>query len=280
MSRHSGRTERIRREDACPGMTCSSPAPAFAVPSTASCAPWASCRPHRAMSSRRCRVCFVAGRRSTDWRQFPVCGSCRAVRRQACSSGRRPRSDRPNPRSTRYCPSVSTAHAVGNAGLGHFRKDFAVRNLSGPDIQRRTRGYAMGCPALREAGVEDIELLLVGREGNAVGLDEVVDDYLDVARFRIHPVHVLLFLLGLGFDALIIAADAVDGIGEPDRAIGSDDRVVRRVQFLAIVLVGDDGDRAVEFGPGDPSAAVFARDQRPSRSMVLPLSSLRAGGIR
>src|SRR3982074_2443224 len=27
-----------------------------------------------------------------------------------------------------------TAHPVGNAGLGHFRKDFAVRNFSGPDI--------------------------------------------------------------------------------------------------------------------------------------------------
>ena len=71
----------------------------------------------------------------------------------------------------------------------------------------------------------------------------------------------MLFLLRLGFDALIITADAVDGIGEPDRAIGSDSRIVRRVQPLAIVLVGDDGDRAVKFGPRDSSAAVFASDQ-------------------
>src|SRR6516164_989747 len=45
------------------------------------------------MSSRKCKVYFVAYRRSTGWRQFPVCGSCRADRRLECSSARRPRSD-------------------------------------------------------------------------------------------------------------------------------------------------------------------------------------------
>ena len=112
-----------------------------------------------------------------------------------------------------------------------------------------------------KSGVDDIEPLLIRRQRNAVGLHEVIDDHLDLAGFRIHPVDIVLFLFGIGLDALVIAADAVDGIGEPDRAIGSDNRVVRRVQLLAIVLVGDDSDRAVEFGPGDPSAAVFAGDQ-------------------
>src|SRR5437879_9105356 len=32
-------------------------------------------------------------------------------------------------------PIGVTAHPIGNAGLGHFRKDLAVRHLSGPDIQ-------------------------------------------------------------------------------------------------------------------------------------------------
>src|SRR4051795_13713992 len=114
---------------------------------------------------------------------------------------------------------------------------------------------------VREAGVADIELLLVRREAKPVGLYEVINDNLDVTGFRIDAVDVMLFLLRLGLDALIIAADAVDWVAEPDRTIGSDDRVVRRIQFLAIVLVGDDGDRAVEFGPGDSPAAVFARDQ-------------------
>ena len=40
---------------------------------TASERPAHSCRVHRAMSSRRCTVDFVAGRRSTDWPPSPVC---------------------------------------------------------------------------------------------------------------------------------------------------------------------------------------------------------------
>src|SRR5882757_4621097 len=158
-------------------------------------------------------------------------------------------------------PFAIAAHPVGNAGLGHFRKDLAVRHLSGRQVQVEHADMGRVVRPVRESGVEDIELLLVRREGNAVGLNEVIDDNLDVTGFRIDPVDVALFLLRLGFDALIKAADAVDWIGEPDRAIGSDNRVVRRVQLLAIVLVGDDGDRAVEFGPGDASAAVFAGDQ-------------------
>src|SRR6185437_16358793 len=69
------------------------------------------------------------------------------------------------------------------------------------------------------------------------------------------------FLLRIGLDALIIAADTVAGIGEPYRSVGSSNHVVRRVQLLAVILVCDDGDRAVEFGTGDPAAAVLACDQ-------------------
>src|SRR5262249_16545113 len=158
-------------------------------------------------------------------------------------------------------PSGVTPHPVSNAGLGHFRKDSAVRRLSSPNIHVEHADMRRVVRPVREARVNDIELLLVRREGNAVGLHEVIDDNLDVTRFWIYPVDVTLFLLSLGFDALIKAADAVGWIRETDRTIGSDDRVVRRVQLLAIVLVSDDSDRAVEFGPGDPAAAVFASYQ-------------------
>ena len=78
-----------------------------------------------------------------------------------------------------------------------------------------------------EAGVENIELLLIWREGYAVGFHEVIDNNLDVTGFRIHSVDVVLFLLRLGLDALIKSADAVGGIGEPDRTIRGDNRIVR-----------------------------------------------------
>src|SRR6267142_4105269 len=118
-------------------------------------------------------------------------------------------------------PGGVTAQPVGNAGLGHVRKDLAVRKLSGPEIHVEHADMRRVVRPVGEAGVADIELLLVRREAKAVRLHEVIDDHLDVAGFRIHPVYVLLFLLGLGFEALIKAADAVDGIGEPDRTIGS-----------------------------------------------------------
>jgi len=52
-------------------------------------------------------------------------------------------------------------------------------------------------------------------------------------------------LLGLGLHAFIVAADAVAWIGEPDGAVGGDNSIVRRIQFLAIIAVCDDRDRAV-----------------------------------
>src|SRR5262245_28026359 len=112
-----------------------------------------------------------------------------------------------------------------------------------------------------ESGIDDVELLLVGREADAIRLDEVVDDNLDVAGFRIDPIDIVLFLLGRGFDTFVEAADTVDRIGEPDGAVGSDDDVIWRIQLLAIIAVGDDRDRAVELSTGDPPAAMLASDE-------------------
>src|SRR5215471_10784420 len=160
-----------------------------------------------------------------------------------------------------YTPGGVGAHPVGNAGLGHFRKDLAVRDFSGPNVHVEHADMRRVVRPVREAGIDDVELLLVGREGDAVWFHEVIDNNLDISGFRIDPVDVVLFLLLCGLDALVIAADAVGWIGKPDRTIGSDNRIVRRVQPFAIVLVGDDRDRAVEFGSRDPPAAMFASDQ-------------------
>src|SRR5262245_52064953 len=82
-------------------------------------------------------------------------------------------------------PGGVTAHPVGNAGLGHFRKDSAVRRLSSPDIHVEHADMRRVVRPVRAARVNDIELLLGRREGNAVGLHEVIDDNLDVTRFWI-----------------------------------------------------------------------------------------------
>src|ERR1043166_1009391 len=102
---------------------------------------------------------------------------------------------------THRAPDASfgvTAHPVGNAGPGHVCEDLAVRRLSGGHIQIERANMRRILRSIREPGVAYIELLLVGREGKAIGFDEVIDDDLDLAGFRIDPVDVMLFLLGLG----------------------------------------------------------------------------------
>src|SRR5712675_895705 len=56
-------------------------------------------------------------------------------------------------------PVGVTAHPVGNAGLGHFRKDFAVRNFSARDIRVEHADMGRVVRPVRVAGVDDIELL-------------------------------------------------------------------------------------------------------------------------
>src|SRR5262249_50595045 len=77
-------------------------------------------------------------------------------------------------------PVAVSAHAIRDAGLGHLRKDFAVRQLSRPMIHVEHADMRRIVRPIRKAGVDDVKLLLVGREGEAVGLDEIVDDNLDV----------------------------------------------------------------------------------------------------
>src|ERR1700716_487348 len=120
-------------------------------------------------------------------------------------------------------PGSVAAQPIGNAGLGHVRKDLAVRKLSGPEIHVEHADMRRVVRPVGEAGIADIELLLVRREAKAVRLHEVIDHHLDVAGFRIHPVDVFLVLLGVGLDALVIAADTVGWVAEPDRTASRDD---------------------------------------------------------
>ena len=107
------------------------------------------------------------------------------------------------------------------------------------------------------ARLHDIEQPPVRREGEAVGPEHIVGHDRRCPGRRIEPVDVLAeFRLGLV--AFVIAEDAEDRIGEPDRIICRDHDVVRRIQALALEAVHQDRDGAVIFRARDPAPAVLA----------------------
>src|SRR5258708_40370733 len=65
-------------------------------------------------------------------------------------------------------PVGITAHPVGNAGLGHFRKDFAVRHLSGPHIQVEYADMRRVIRPVGESGADHLDLLLLTRAPTAL----------------------------------------------------------------------------------------------------------------
>jgi hypothetical protein len=113
----------------------------------------------------------------------------------------------------------------------------------------------------RRAGVGDVEQFLVGREGQPIRANHVVDDSRDIAGFRIDAVSMTTVDLGGCAIALVVAVDAVGRIGEPDRIVRLDDGVVGRVEALALPLVGEDRDRSVDLGSRDAAHQVLAGDE-------------------
>ena len=104
--------------------------------------------------------------------------------------------------------------------------------------------------------VVDVEDAFVGREGEAVGQDEIVGEEAQRAEVGGHPVDPGILqvpLLGRG--------RAGPRVGEIDAAVGADDNVVRPVESAALKAVGDDGDAAVRFLAGDAAAVVLAGDE-------------------
>ncbi len=87
--------------------------------------------------------------------------------------------------------------------------------------------------AVHVGRVRDVDDFLVRREADAVRPTEVVGHDADVARRRVVAVH-LLGQLGFGPETLLVA---VNGVGEPDAAVGMDDDVVGRIELAAVVIV-------------------------------------------
>src|SRR6185295_14693819 len=91
----------------------------------------------------------------------------------------------------------------------------------------------------------DVELRFVGREGKPVRSIDVAGRDRGAAAGRIETIDVG-WQFGRGHVALVIAENAERRIGEPDRVIGFDDDVVGRIERLAVELVDQGGNGAVE----------------------------------
>ena len=160
-------------------------------------------------------------------------------------------------------------HPVGEAGREILGEDTPAMqppalNVEHPDM----RG-----PAMRDAAIDDIEQRLVGRKGEAVRADEVVGDNGGLPARGIEPIH-MPRQFRIRRVAFVGTIDAVARIGEPDRAVGGHDDVVRRIQAPALVAVHQDRDAAVRLGAGDPARVVLAGEQAP-----LPVARVAVGMV-
>ena len=140
----------------------------------------------------------------------------------------------------------------------------------GVDRDGEAADVARPHPAVRGAGIRDVEQTLVGREGDAVRLTKSSATRV-TPRCGVDAEDIAAVELHLGEVPLVVGLDAVGGIGEPDGVVRFDDDVVRAVEPLALVAIGDGGDGAVELGAADAAPAVLAARSRPWRSTVLPL---------
>ena len=113
-------------------------------------------------------------------------------------------------------PSVS----VRGAGRAGIEQDFPVRLLAAGGADGEGQ-YA----ARLAARFHDVELLLVGREGEAVGGVDVFGYDGRRAALRVDAIDVHR-QFRLGDFAFVIAEDAEARIGEPDRAVGFHHHVV------------------------------------------------------
>ena len=84
-----------------------------------------------------------------------------------------------------------------------------------------------------EVGVGDVDGHFVGREADTVRSTEAIGNHTDVPGGRIEPVN-LLRELRLGPKSLFVA---VDGIREPDGAIGMDDYIVGGIKRTGVVVI-------------------------------------------
>src|SRR5690606_10590017 len=96
----------------------------------------------------------------------------------------------------------------------------------------------------------------------AVGLYHVIHDQSRFAGYGVMAEDVAAIQIGIAGIAFFRAGqDAVGRVSEPDRAIGFDNDIVGRVEFLPLIVIHDGDDGSVRLGAGDATPAVFAGNQ-------------------
>lgn len=168
-----------------------------------------------------------------------------------------------------HVPVDIALDAIGRPGV-RVREDPSVgqiRLIVGPvDAERingrRARGVA-GPVAMYQVRISHIQRFLIRSERDAIGTTEPVRDDADIARGGVEAVDVLGELRFRPKPLLV----AVDGVGEPNRAVGMHDDVVGGVEGAAVVVVQKRGGlvRAlrlhVDEPAGFPETPLRAQDQ-------------------
>ncbi len=152
------------------------------------------------------------------------------------------------------CPDVTfgvDANAIRESGLAVERRIEQrawIGKLGAVDIV--LPDDVLGIRVVGDAGIADVQLLVVVAEGDAVRFERLVRHLGDLAGLRVDAVHRFLLIrrirAGVGPLSLIKADRAIAGIGEPDRlVVGMHHDIVRSVELLAVGLLGEHRGRAV-----------------------------------
>jgi hypothetical protein len=144
---------------------------------------------------------------------------------------------------------------------GRLREDLAARQFGPVRIDLKTANVARTVLLVGRAGVGDIEVFLVRREGDAVRANHIGDDRGDRAGFGVDSMYMAALDLLLSAIPFVVGVDAIGGVGEPDGVVRLHHDVVRRIETFAVPLFRNDGNRAVNLGAGHAAREMFACDQ-------------------
>src|SRR6185312_13761932 len=148
------------------------------------------------------------------------------------------------------------AEAVGRAlaEIGEIPAVLQLETVVG-DVEHADRALRLS------ARLDDVKARFARREAETVRPADIVGDDRHLAAAAVDAVDAGDRQLGLGAIAFVLAADPERRVGEPDRAVGFDDDVIRRIERLALEAVAQGGDGAVVLGAAYLAAAMLAGDE-------------------